>query len=538
MFTLHAHSTYSFLTGTIPFERLIELAINCGSSYVALTDTNKMNGLIQFAKLAQEKGIKSILGAEITDPSNENQSLILLAKNNKGYSKLCKIITTRNLKDDFTLLSLLDEDLSDLFILSSSIELLEKGLERISKLSNFYCELIVTKKLKLQTRRLFEFAKKNGIKYVATHPLYFEKKKDFILHKTVSAIRTNSTVENIDENELVDEEFYLHTPTELNKVWQKLPQALKNVEFIASNCNTDLKFGVYKYPKFDLPAGETSFSLLWKIAFDGLKKRYNPLPDVAIKRLNKEMDVVNRLNFADYFLIVWDIVQEAKRRKIMHVGRGSAGDSLVSYCLGITQVDPIKHNLYFERFLNDGRSNPPDIDLDFSWKERDEMIKYVFDKYGYANVAMISTTVTFRARSAFRETAKAFGISENEISKYSKFIPWSSAKNLATLAEKYPESKELDFTYEPWKTIVKIASQLAGFPRHISIHPSGVIITPKPINNYVALQYSKNKGVGMIITQPDMYPIEDMGLIKIDMLSQRALGVLRDTLDMIADEDD
>jgi DNA polymerase III alpha subunit len=166
------------------------------------------------------------------------------------------------------------------------------------------------------------------------------------------------------------------------------------------------------------------------------------------------------------------------------------------------------------------------------------MIKYVFDKYGYSHVAMISTTVTFRARSAFRETAKAFGVSEYEISKYSKYIPWSSAKNLETIAERYPESKELDFSDEPWKTIVKIASQLAGFPRHISIHPSGVIITPKPINNYVALQYSKNKGIGMIITQPDMYPIEYMGLIKIDMLSQRALGVLRDTLESIANDEE
>ncbi|MBU0475523.1 MAG: PHP domain-containing protein [Bacteroidetes bacterium] len=536
MFTLHAHSTFSLLTGTIPYERIIKLAKENGSKYAVLTDTNRMNGLIQFAKLAEEEGIKSILGTELTDPHDESLSLILLAKNDKGYSKLCKIITTRNLKESFTLAGLLHEDLSDLFIICSSIELIKSSLERIAELPNFYTELIVTENWKLKTRKLYELSQKHKIKFVASHPLYFEKQDDFILHKTVSAIRLNSTIENIDKNKLVDEEFYFKSPAELKETWKKLPEALQNVEFIADNCSVNLKFGVYKYPKFDLPEGETSYSMLWKLAFEGLKEKYNPIPDVAIKRLNKEMEVINKANFNDYFLIVWDILQEAKRREIIHVGRGSAGGSLVSYCLGISQADPIKYNLYFERFLNDARKDPPDIDLDFSWKERDEIIKYVFDKYGYSHVAMISTTVTFRARSAFRETAKAFGISEHEISKYSEFIPWSSAKNLGNLAEKFPESKSLDFSDEPWKSIVEIASKLAGFPRHISIHPSGILITPKPITNYVALEYAKNKGLGLIITQPDMYPIEYMGLIKIDLLSQRALGVLRDTIDAIAEE--
>jgi DNA polymerase III alpha subunit len=196
-------------------------------------------------------------------------------------------------------------------------------------------------------------------------------------------------------------------------------------------------------------------------------------------------------------------------------------------------VDPIEHNLYFERFLNRGRTSPPDVDLDFSWKERDEIVKYVFEKYGYDKVAMISTTVTFRARSAFRETAKVFGIPDGEISKYSKFIPWTSAQNLPVLAQKFPEAKSLKFDAEPWKSVIDIASKLSSFPRHLSIHPGGIVITSDPITNYVALEYAKNKGVGIIITQPDMYPIEDLGLIKIDLLSQRSLGVLRDTLSRV-----
>jgi DNA polymerase III alpha subunit len=253
----------------------------------------------------------------------------------------------------------------------------------------------------------------------------------------------------------------------------------------------------------------------------------------AEERLLMELGVIKDLNFCDYFLVVWDIVKEAKRRGMMTIGRGSAANSIVSYCLGLTQVDPLKYNLYFERFLNKGRSSPPDVDIDFSWKERDEIVKYVFDKYGYENVAMISTHVTFRARSAFRETAKVFGFSDKEISKYSKYIPWTNAQNLPNIASLFPESRSLDFTKEPWKTIVKIASKLAGFPRHLSIHPGGIIITPSPITNYVALEYASNKGLGLIITQPDMYSVEDMGLIKIDLLSQRSLGVLRDTVNRI-----
>ena len=291
-----------------------------------------------------------------------------------------------------------------------------------------------------------------------------------------------------------------------------------------------MNFGKYKFPDFPLPPDETAYSLLWKICFKGLESRYSSISDSIIKRLQYELEVIDELGFCDYFLIVWDIVREARIREMVTIGRGSAANSLVSFCLGLTQVDPIEQNLYFERFLNRGRTSPPDVDLDFSWKERDEIVKYVFEKYGYDKVAMISTTVTFRARSAFRETAKVFGIPDAEISKFSKFIPWTSAHNLPMLAQKFPEAKSLKFDSEPWKSIIDVASKLSSFPRHLSIHPGGIVITSKPMTDYVGLEYAKNKGVGIIITQPDMYPIEDVGLIKIDLLSQRSLGVLRDTL--------
>lgn len=533
MITLHAHSNYSLLEGTIPIEELISFAKKDGNRYVVLTDTNAMYGLIQFAKIAQEENLKPILGALIDDPEDKNLSAIFLAKNNTGYSHLCKIITTRKLKEDFRLTDLFKEPLNNLFVITSSLELLKKIKITPAISDNLFVELIITEKQKRKTRELYDYSKAKKLQIVAAHPAYFLRKEDFLLHKTVTAIRLNTTLENLDKKDLVDEEFYLKTKDELKQEWRALPEALWNAERIAQNCNVDLEFEKHKFPVFSLPSGETAFSYLWKIAFHGLEKRYKPITDQAVKRLQYELEVIDEMGFCDYFLIVWDIIREAKNRGMLHIGRGSAANSLVSYCLGFTEVDPIKHNFYFERFLNRGRISPPDVDLDFSWKERDEIIKYVFDKYGYDHVAMISTTVTFRARSAFREVAKAFGISQSEISTYSKFIPWTSAKNLGSLSEKFPESKSLNFESEPWKSIVKIAAQLSRFPRHLSIHPSGIVITKEPITNYLALEFAKNKGLGLIVTQPDMYPIEDYGLIKVDLLSQRSLGVFKDAMSKI-----
>lgn len=531
---LHNHSTYTFLQGTVPYELIISHAKQNGRTFAVLTDTNRMNGLIQFAQKAQEENIKPILGVLLDDPEDSNKYVLLLAKNREGYSELCKLITARNLKEDFNLVETITKLTNNLFIITSSLDLLNTIKSSKRQKDNVFVELVATDKLKRHTRELYEFARANEFKVVASNPVYFETPDDYILHKVVTAIKTNSTLANLEESELVDPEFHFVSDEEFKEKWKALPEAVWNIEHIAKNCNVNLEIGTYKFPVYPLPNNETAFSYLWKICFEGLAKLYHPITDKVVKRLQYELEVIDELGFCDYFLVVADIVREAHKRNMMTIGRGSAANSLVSYCLGFTQVDPIEHNLYFERFLNRGRTSPPDVDLDFSWKERDEIVKYVYEKYGYDKVAMISTTVTFRARSAFRETAKVFGIPNQEISKYSKFIPWTSAKNLPNLKEKFPESKSLKFDAEPWSSIIKVASKLAGFPRHLSIHPGGIIITQHPITNYVALEYASNKGLGLIITQPDMYPVENLGLIKIDLLSQRSLGVLRDTLNRMA----
>ncbi|MEJ5304757.1 MAG: PHP domain-containing protein [Ignavibacteria bacterium] len=581
---LHTHSNYSFLTGAIRIEELIAQAKKFNMPAIALTDTNGMYGLIDFAKLAQEEGIKPILGVYLNDPIDPEINSVLLAKNRNGYSKICKIITERQLNEKFSLIDkLLNYFISgesDLFILTSSIKLLKNFKEKAGqiKFKDLFIELFAVSKnnpeyqlIREKTRELYNFAIENNLEFVATNPVFFLQPEDYLLHKVLIAIKFNTNLSHIDYllkeriealierkksdadskkigkskfsalNDLgkkilytiANPENYFKSPEEMENLWRALPQAIENSYRIAEQCNVDLEFGKYKHPKFPLPEGETSFSYLWKIAFRGLEEKYKPITQQAVNRLQEELSVIEQLGFADYFLIVWDIAQQAKRMNMMMLGRGSAANSIVAYCLGLTQVDPLEHNLFFERFLNLGRASPPDIDLDFSWKERDAIVKYVFDKYGEDKVAMISTTVTFRARSAFREVAKVFGLSNSEISEYSQFIPWTSAENLPQLAEKFPEARHLKFDNQLMQTIVKIAQRLAGFPHHLSIHPGGIVISPEPITNFTALEFAENKGLGLIITQPDMYPIEDLGLVKIDLLSQRSLAVVKDTIEKI-----
>lgn len=531
MFPVQVHSNYSLLEGAIPIEILLKKALEFNYQTLSLTDKNGMYGLIPFYKKARELNLKPILGVMLTDPDDDSKYALFLAKNNLGYSDICRIITSRKLNDDFKLENVLKDYHENLIIITPSPDLL-----KITNSGNkFYGELLFVEKNKIKNKNLIQYARENNIKLVPSIPVYFLEKEDYILHKLLRAIDLNTTIDNLKNGETVDQSNYFRNKKELSEVFSSEHEWLINFKEIERLCNVDLEIGKFHYPNYPNPIAD-SFTQFYKIVYEGFTKKY-PNPSQNEKdRIQYEIDVISSLNFVDYFLIVWDIVQEAKRRGMLYIGRGSAANSMVAYCMDITQIEPIRNNLFFERFLNKARSSPPDIDLDFSWKERDEIIKYVFEKYGYDKVAMISTHVTFKARSAFRETAKAFGISEREISGLSKKIPWTSASNLPNISKLFPESRSLKFDEEPWKTIVNLASRIAHFPRHLSIHPGGVVITPKRVTDYCALEYAKNKGLGIIVTQPDMYSIEDLGLIKLDLLSQRSLGVLRDSLKMINSE--
>ena len=349
MLPLHIHSNYSLLEGTITIDALIAFAKKHNSPYVALTDTNSMAGLIQLTDMANLNNIKPILGSYIDNPDDKNEYVLLFAKNNAGYSEICKIITERKLNENFSLTELMKNISDNLFVVTPSLKLTKRIFKFVNK-KNFFVELLLAENKKHATRKLYEFAKQNVINYLASNPAYFEKKEDYKLHKTVRAVKLNSTLANIDKNDLAGKENYLRTPEEIKRMWSKLPQALKNVNRIAENCNVNLKLNEYKFPRFKLQNNMEPFTLLWNICFNGLEKRYGTITKKAEERLKYELEVINQLNFTDYFLIVRDIVREAKRRGMITVGRGSAANSLVSYCLEFTEVDPLKYDCISNAF--------------------------------------------------------------------------------------------------------------------------------------------------------------------------------------------
>ncbi|HEY7750845.1 MAG TPA: PHP domain-containing protein, partial [Ignavibacteriaceae bacterium] len=362
MIPINVHSNYTFLSGTIPVELLIQRAKLFNLKSLAISDTNGMYGVVQFAKAAQQNNIKPIIGSLITEPENEKCYVLIIARNNEGYSELCKIITSRKLNNDFSLFKILNSHFRNLIIISPNIELLKS----INKTNALFTELITTKKEKNRNRERYEFAKQNNIRCLASNPVYFFNQEDYSLHKTVSAIRLNKNISNIADDEVVDPEFYFKDPKLIEREWKNLSETLQSSEYIAEQCSVNLKLDEYKFPKFDFGLYSSSETFLHEQASKGLHRRFKIVTDKIQKRFDDELTVISEMNFTDYFLIVWDIVREAGRRGMMLIGRGSAANSLIAYCLGITQVDPIQLNLYFERFMNKARSSPPDFDLDFS----------------------------------------------------------------------------------------------------------------------------------------------------------------------------
>ena len=315
-------------------------------------------------------------------------------------------------------------------------------------------------------------------------------------------------------------------------------EAIANTRRIAEACNLELEMGKPIFPKFfalkDIPpelAGETPRAALRKLARRGLQERYHsaspPVKREAMARLNYELDVIDRLNFSEYFLIVWDIVNFARRKNIPIMGRGSAANSLVAYSLGMTSPDPLAHNLYFERFLNLSRSDCPDIDLDMCWRRRDEVLQYVYKRHGADCVAMVSNHNTYQARSAFRDVARVTGLPMDEINRLSAALPHYSAATIREAAELFPEARDLPLDREPYRTIVAQAEAIDGFPRHLSIHVGGIVIGDRPLTHYLPLERATK---GLIITQYEMNAVEAIGLVKIDLLGHRSLTVIADTV--------
>jgi len=520
---LHLHSNYSLLAGTSTIERLIDKAASLGMSALALTDTNNLYGAIPFYKLARERGLKPIIGAEI---EYRSEKAVLLARNRQGYANICRIITERNLSKNFSLKDSLIRNGDGLYILSQDVPLL-RSIARERGPRYLYAELINYKDNLPRLHSTFEAARKAKLKMVATNDVYICERKEHGLHKVLRAIKENTLLSKIAPEKICSPEAYLKSLKEMEALFRNYPRALVNTERIAEDCNLDLSLGKIVFPQYPLPQGETAYSFLYKLCFQGLKEKCSPITPEAIKRLTYELEVINKLALSEYFIIVWDIVNFARKKNIPIMGRGSAASSLVTYCLSVTNVDPLKYDLYFERFLNLSRSDLPDIDLDLCWRRRDEVIDYVYQRYGPSRVAMISTHNTFQGRSAFREMAKVFGVANEIVNRLSRRIPYAGAKNLSRIIQSAPECRGFPLHKEPFKTILEITPQLDGFPRHLSIHCGGIVICPTKLTDYFPLEEATK---GIVISQFEMNAVEDMGLVKIDLLGHRALSTIQETL--------
>lgn len=521
-FPLEVHSCYSMLTGTAWPRQLVARAVEYGMRALALTDTGGLYGALPFYTAARDAGVKPILGARLGP-------WLVLARDREGYAHLCALITAVRLGeadaarlDDWPF----DFGPEHLFLISDDLS----ALRRLAA-KGFAPLAAVTHYGGVASRRRAEgvlhAAKQLGIKPVASRPVYFLNREDYRLHRVLAAIRENTTEGSLSPEAVVFPEAWFCPPEHIERVYGAWPETLDTLAWVEEECNLELSLGRPLFPDFPLPGGETAFSWLWKQAFEGLRRRYHPLTPKILDRAHHELDVISELGFAPYFLIVSDIVRFAKSRDIPAVGRGSAANSLIAYALGITRADPFRHNLYFERFLNRSRRDCPDIDLDLCWRGRDQVLDYVYERYGADRVAMICTINTFQARAAVRETAKALGFTEREIGHVTRVIPHYGAGDLNLLLRSLPECNRLDFDAEPLKSVLDLGQSVAGLPRHLATHACGTVIAPEPLTRYVPLERAAR---GIIITQFDKDPIEQLGLVKMDLLGHRALSAIHDTV--------
>ena len=515
MFThLHVHSNYSFCRGASKIEALVDAALARGMSSMALTDINGVYGLVWFLQYAAGRGLRPIAGAELRAAK---ERAVLLARNRDGYETLCRIISRCRCETGFCLSKALSEDRENLIVLSDQVPLLDE-LARRNGTSDIYVELNDPGK----EAPLLEFSRDAGIPAAATNDVYFVDPPDFALHRLLRAIDLNTSLSRIPPEELVSEDHWLKTEEAMARRYPHLPKALENTQRIAGEC-VPPEVGTLVFPSLDLPGGQDAFEYLKEECYHGAERRYGELSDSVSKRLEHELKIIRDKGFATYFLVVRDIVRQSTRT----CGRGSAAASLVSYCLGITHVEPITHNLFFERFLNEGRTDPPDIDIDFPWDERDAIFDYVFRKYGADKAAMISNHVGFRARAAVREVAKVYGLPEQEIKAVTQRMGYYwSIRCLEDSIRHHPIYKDMELK-DPWPEIIRLAVKLDGYPRHMSVHCGGIVIVPDRIDRYVPVEPAP-KGVPIIQWEKDQ--AEDAGLIKIDLLGNRSLGVIRDAL--------
>ncbi len=492
MIPLLVHSGYSFMQGTSTIDSLCSHAASLGYDSMALTDTDNLCGLWEFISACRREGIRPIIGAEITEP-NASARAVCLVKDRQGYANLCRILTRRHTRADFDIKSALAKFSKGLVVLAS-----EPDLVCFCHDSGMDVAAAVPGKPLPPAHRLIKTARRLGVVLAAVPGSFFNLPEDFEVHRVLRAICRRTTLFRLKRGDTASKDAFLASPEEYRRRFAACPEAVSSTAKIARRiCFAGPDFGPVM-PRYEGLPPEQAAAGLRQAAYDGAVKRYGRLSRAVVQRLEHELEIIENMGFCGYFLVVADIVRQSPRT----CGRGSGAASLVAYCLGITNVCPVKHNLYFERFLNPGRKDPPDIDVDFAWDERDSVISRVVSKYT-GRAAMVANHVCFQSRMALRETARVFGLTEKEISGITQG------------------------RMKPYPEIASIARPIAGLPRCLSLHPGGVIITPEKTESYVPVQVSE---AGMPFIQWDRDGAEDAGLVKIDLLGNRSLGVIRDAV--------
>lgn len=520
---LHVHSDYSPMCGVSSLEELCALAQRQGSQGIALTDTNGLYGAIRFVEQAKQQGLRPILGAELT---TDDHRAVLLAKTPGGYANLCRLLSERHCNPSFDFLTSVSRYRDGLIILTDD----EAALIAWAKDSrqDLYVELTPGPAM----HDTLLFSRRIDLPPVATNRVYFSGANDFATHRLLRAIALNRTLSRLPKEACCTPRQWLMPPVLMADQFPHIPNALENSVRIAEACHSDWRFSETIFPAFRRLSDEEAFRTLKEKTYAGAQDRYGAITQEVRDRIEKELAIIRGKRFAHYFLVVEEIVTASKQTTC---GRGSVAASIVSYCLNITHVDPIKHKLFFERFLNPGRKDPPDIDIDFAWDERDGILEWVFKQYGEHQAAMVANQNSLGFRAAIREVAKVYGMPAEEIGRMSSRVV--RQKNL--LGFSTPPTNEQWLCRlsqvlklkEPWPEILAQALKAQNHFRHLSMHCGGVVIVPDEIRRYVPVEYTA-KGLPVIQWEKDQ--TEDAGLVKIDILGNRSLAVIRDAIAAIA----
>lgn len=581
---LHLHTEYSLLDGSGKVSKIINKAKELGMDSIAITDHGVMYGCVAFYKEAVNQGIKPILGCEIyvaaksmdikiNDKENSTHHLVLLVKNEEGYKNLMEIVSQASIRG-FYYKPRVDHDFlrthsNGLIALSACLggEVqswhLKDNYEKAKEIALLYKDIFTDGfYLEIQNHGMDEqrkvteanikLSKETGIPLVATNDVHYINQSDSESHDVLMCIQTAKTIDDPNRRRYPSDQFYLKSSDEMWDMFSYIPEALENTTKIAEECNFDYEFHVSKLPKFPVPEGFEPYEYLKDICYSGLIERYEVFKEVVdkslsvkevvdyykenkeaceyIERLEYELSVIKQMGYVDYFLITWDFIRFSNERGIpTGPGRGSAAGSIVAYTLGITKIDPIKYNLLFERFLNPERVSMPDIDSDFCYERRQEVIDYVVEKYGIDNVSQIITFGTMAPRACIRDVGRAMNYSYAEVDRIAKMIPTMLGITIDKALDINPELKAAYNNEERVKALIDVSKSLEGLPRHSSTHAAGVVISSKPLVEYVPLQRNEDS----IVAQFDMTTLEELGLLKMDFLGLRTLTVINDAVKMI-----